>query len=221
MIATIDARIRRALGQIRLAFRGKGGAINTAGPVQLLDGEGLQDEPLRSAELMQHYGFTSTPPDGFMFVAVPVGGKTAHSVMVATEHGTYRMKSLKTGEVAIYTDEGDSIVLKRGRLIEVTTQTLRINTQVMEVNASSKIDLNTPMVTCSQQATVQKRLTGNGGLTITNVSGTGGTSSFVGQITQTGGGYTTDSDVVASGTSLHGHHHGGSQPGSGETGAPV
>lgn len=221
MIATIDARIRRALGQIRLAFRGKGGAINTAAPVQLVDGEGLQGEPIRGNELMQHYGFTSTPPAGFMYVAVPVGGKTAHAIMVATEHGTYRMKGLKTGEVAIYTDEGDSIVLKRGRLIEVTTQTLRINTQVMEVNASSKIDLNTPMVTCSQQATVQQRLTGNGGLTITNASGTGGSSSFVGSVSQTGGSFTSDTDVVANGISLHGHHHNGTQPGSGNTGTPV
>lgn len=139
----------------------------------------------------------------------------------ATEHGTYRMKGLKTGEVAIYTDEGDSIVLKRGRLIEVTTQTLRINTQVMEVNASSKIDLNTPMVTCSQQATVQQRLTGNGGLTITNASGTGGSSSFVGSVSQTGGSFTSDTDVVANGISLHGHHHNGTQPGSGNTGTPV
>lgn len=221
MIATIDARIRRALGKIRLAFRGKGGAINTAGPVQLVDGEGLKDEPIRGAELMQHYGFTATPPAGFMYVAVPVGGKTAHSVMVATEHGTYRMKGLKTGEVALYTDEGDSIVLKRGRLIEVTTQTLRINTEVMEVNAATKIDLNTPMVTASHQLTVQENITGNGSIAITNNSGTGGTSTFHGNLNQTGGTITSDTDVVANGISVHGHHHTNTQPGIGNSGGPA
>lgn len=158
MIATIDARIRRALGQIRLAFRGRGGPINNAAPVQLADADGLAGEQLRASELMQHYGFTSTPPAGFMYVAIPVGGKTAHSVMVATEHGTYRLKGLKTGEVAIYTDEGDSIVLKRGNLIEVTTQTFRVNAgtaielnaPTITGNATSKVALNTPLVAASQ-----------------------------------------------------------------------
>ena len=171
MIATIDARIRRALGQIRLAFRGKGGAINTAAPVQLVDGEGLKDEPIRGNELMQHYGFTSTPPAGFMYVAVPVGGKTAHAVMVATEHGSYRMKGLKTGEVAIYTDEGDSIVFKRGRLIEVTTQTFRVNAgaaielnaPTITGNASSEVVLNTPLVAASQDITAGGEISDHAG----------------------------------------------------------
>jgi phage baseplate assembly protein V len=220
MIATIDARIQRALGRIRQAFRGRGGNINADGPVMLADADALADESLRGAEVMQNYGFTSHVPPGFMYVAIPVGGKTAHSIMVATEHGTYRIKGLKTGEVAIYTDEGDSVVLKRGRLIEVTTQTFRLNTQVMEVNASEKIDFNTPMVTCSEQATVQHRLTGNGSLTITNTSGTGGASSFVGDINQTGGGYTTDHDVVAGTVSLDHHRHANSG-GSGIGGEPV
>lgn len=163
MIAEIDRRIARALGRIRLAFRGRGAAINTAPPVQLADAEGFKDEPIRASELMQHYGFTSTPPAGFMFVAVPVGGKTAHAVMVATEHGTYRLKGLKTGEVAIYTDEGDSVVLKRGRLIEVTTQTFRINAgtaielnaPTITGNAATKVQLNTPLVAASQDVKAQ------------------------------------------------------------------
>ena len=170
MIATIDARIRRALGQIRLAFRGRGGAIDTAAPVQLMDGEALKDEPIRSNELMQHYGFTSTPPAGFMYVAVPVGGKTAHAVVVATEHGTYRLKGLKTGEVAIYSDEGDSIVFKRDRLIEVSTQTFRVNaataiefnTPTLTANASSQVAFNTPLVAASQDVMAQGEVVDHG-----------------------------------------------------------
>ena len=221
MIGVIDERIRRKLAGIRQTFRGVITLVKAAGNVQLLQVDGLSGEQLQDNELFQHYGYTSNPPAGTMAIVLPVGGKTAHGIIVATEHGTYRLKNLASGEVAIYTDEGDSIILKRGRLIEATTHTFRLNTQVMEVNASSKIDFNTPMVTCSEQATVQHRLTGNGGLTITNTSGTGGTSSFVGPINQTGGGYTTDFDVVASGTHLHTHIHTGVQTGSGSTGAPV
>lgn len=221
MIREIDTRIERKLAGIRQAFRGVLALVKSAGAVQMLQGEGLAGEALQDNELFQHYGYTSNPPAGTMAIVLPIGGKTAHGIVIATEHGEYRLKNLASGEVAIYTDEGDSIVLKRGRLIEVTTQTLRVNTEVMEVNASTKIDFNTPMVTCSEQATVQHRLTGNGSLTITNASGTGGASAFVGSINQTGGGYTSDSDVVANGISLHGHHHNGTQPGSGSSGTPT
>ena len=154
MIKEIDSRISRALGRIRLAFRGVGSLVNSGAPVQLFQGEGLSGEQLQDNELMQHYGFTSRPPAGFMYVAIPIGGKTAHSIAVATEHADYRLKGLKSGEMAIYTDEGDSIVLKRGRLIEVTTQTLRINagtlveinTPKMQVNASALMGITTEKV---------------------------------------------------------------------------
>lgn len=177
MIKTIDARIRRALGQIRLAFRGRGGLINTAGPVQLIDGDGLFGEQIRGAELMQHYGVTSAPPAGFMYVAVPIGGKTAHSIIVATEHGSYRLKGLKTGEVALYTDEGDSIVLKRGRITEVTTQTFRVNaSEAIEFNApnitntaSAGIALNTPTVAASANVTAQGEIRDHGTKTMSGM----------------------------------------------------
>lgn len=207
MIREIDARIARKLAGIRQAFRGVLTLVKAAGAVQLVQGEGLAGEPLQDCELFQHYGYTSNLPPGTMGIVLPIGGKTAHGIIVATEHGSYRLKNLESGEVAIYTDEGDSIILKRGRLIEATTLTFRLNAEVMEVNASTKIDFNTPMVTCSEQATVLHRLTGNGGLTIDNASGTGGASSFVGAISQTGGGFTTDTDVVIAGKSQLHHRH--------------
>lgn len=170
MIGTIDARIRRALGSIRLAFRGRGQLVNTNAPVQLADGDGLAGESIRAAELMQHYGFTSTPPAGFMYVAVPVGGKTSHGIIVATEHGTYRLKGLKTGEVALYTDEGDSVVMKRGRLMEVTTQTFRVNAgtaielnaPTITGNASTQVALNTPVVAASADVKAQGEVMDHG-----------------------------------------------------------
>lgn len=219
MIREIDARISRKLAGIRQAFRGVISLVKSAAAVQLLQGEGLAGEPLQDNELFQHYGYTSNPPAETMAIVLPIGGKTAHGIIIATEHGTYRMKGLKTGEVAIYTDEGDSIVLKRGRLIEVTTHTLKINTEVMEVNASSRINFNTPMVTCSEQATVMKRITGNGGIAISNSGGSGATATITGDIAQTGGGIATDHDVVAQGISLRGHGH--SDPQGGTVGAPT
>lgn len=140
MIKQIDARIRRHLSGIRLAFRGVITLVKAAGAVQLVQLDGLAGERLQDAELFQQYGCTSNPPAGSMVIVLPIGGKTAHGIIIATEHGTYRLKNLKSGEVALYSDEGDSIILKRGRIMEVTTQIFR-------VNASAEIELNAPTIT--------------------------------------------------------------------------
>lgn len=225
MIATIDARIRRALGGIRLAFRGVITRVTSDAPVQLVQLDGVAGEQLQDNELMQHYGFTSNPPAGTMAVVLPVGGKTAHGIVVATEHGSYRLRALKPGELAIYTDEGDSIVLKRGRLIEVTTQTLRINattkveitTPDMVVTAANQVLMTTPLVKASAVVTADGKINGNGGMAIQG--GTGAT--FAGNVAQTGGNITTDGDVVASGKSAVTHVHSGVTAGGANTGAPV
>jgi len=172
MIRDIDARIQRFLGRIRLPFRGIGGTVGNSAAVQLADGEGLKDEAIRGAELMQHYGFTSTPPSGFMYVAVPVGGKTAHSIMVATEHGSYRVKGLKTGEVAIYTDEGDNITLKHGHVVEVNTQTLRINAATLVEFNTQKVQMNAPTVATTGSVAANGDITdqaGSGGKSMANM----------------------------------------------------
>lgn len=207
MIRQIEERIARSLAGVRQAFRGVIGLVKADGPVQLVQGDALAGETGRDDELFQHYGYTSNPPQGTMKIVVPVGGKTSHGIIIATEHGRYRLKGLESGEVALYTDEGDSIVLKRGRLIEATTQTFRLNTQVMEINAEEKVDINTPMITASDQLTVQKNITGNGTIAITNTSGSGDSSSIAGDLHHTAGQITTDGDVIIGGKSQRHHKH--------------
>lgn len=167
MIKQIDNRIRRHLSGIRLAFRGVITLVKAAGAVQLVQGDGLNGERLLDMEYFQHFGFTSNPPAGSMKVVLPIGGKTAHSIIIATEHGTYRLKNLKPGEVALYTDEGDSIILKRGRIMEVTTQTFRVNAATaIELNsptitgtASTSVSFNTPVVNASAEIVAQGDIT--------------------------------------------------------------
>lgn len=124
MIRDIQARIDRSLARIRQAFRGVTKTVNAAPAVQLVQVDGLDGETLQAVELIQQYGFTSNPPAGSMAVLVPLGGKTAHGIIIATEHGTYRLKNLAPGEMALYTDEdqeagGHRIILKRGQGIEL------------------------------------------------------------------------------------------------------
>jgi len=122
----IDARIARALGKVRRAFRAVLTALDTKPGVQLLQADGLSGEKLQASELFQHFGFTSAPPAGTQCIVLPLGGKTAHSVIVATEAGAYRVDGLKSGEVAVYNQSGAKITLKEGKVIEIECDELRV-----------------------------------------------------------------------------------------------
>ncbi|WP_293766572.1 phage baseplate assembly protein V [uncultured Aquitalea sp.] len=208
MMNDVDKRIRRAMAGVRQAFRSVLTRVGSASAVQLVQGEGLAGEPMQDAELFQHYGLTSNPPAGTMAVALPVGGKTSHSIVIATEHGSYRLKALKTGEVALYTDEGAKIVLKRGRLIETDCDVFKVNCKIWEVNASDKADFNTPMLTASEQVTAGGQLNGNGGMAIK-----GGAGAHV------DGTLEATVDVIAAGKSGAHHKHPGDS--GGITGEPA
>ena len=92
------------------------------------------------------------------------------------------------------------------------------------VVASTSVTLDTPLTHITGKCVVDDLLTYKNGL-----AGTGGGNGSViqgpinhnGEHTQTGGSYTTDHDVVASGTSLHTHTHTGVEPGGSNTGVPT
>lgn len=80
----------------------------------------LLDEEARAiVERFQQYGFTSVPFPEAEAIALSVGGSRSHMVVIAVDDRRYRKKDMEEGEVALYTDEGDYIILKRGRIIEV------------------------------------------------------------------------------------------------------
>lgn len=201
MIGDIDKRIGRALARVRLAFRVVLGRVNSAPGVQLADGAGLAGENVEAAELMQHYGMTSCPPAGTQGVAIPLGGYTSHTIIVATEHASYRLVGLETGEVALYTDEGAKIVLKRGRLIEADCDTFRVNCKTWEVNASASSTFNTPVLEASDQAVVNGVMTGKGGLALSNERGGSGPTARISGIME------VDRDVIVDGVSSRHHDH--------------
>lgn len=132
----VREQVERAMRGVRQAFRAVG-TRNSHGPNIGVQMQGLAGEPV-VGELMQHYGYTSGPPAGGDFIALPIGGNSKHVVVIATEDARYRLK-VEDGEVAIYSDEGDHVHLKRGRVIEVETETLL-------VKASKKVRFETPTI---------------------------------------------------------------------------
>lgn len=97
--------------------------------VKLLDGE-----VCNNVDRVQNYGFTSVPLPGAEGIYLALGGSRDHGVVIVADDRRYRIKGLQGGEVAIYTDEGDKIVLKRGNVIEITAATkIRMVTPLLEV----------------------------------------------------------------------------------------
>lgn len=142
---------KTAMSQTRQAFRAVLSNLNTGAPVQLAQGEALKDEQLQAAELFQHFGFTSAPPAGTQLIVLPLGGQTAHSVIVATENGAYRL-DVQGGEACLYNQWGAFIRLKKEKIIEIECDELKIKakdsvsieTKEYAVNASTGVTYQTP-----------------------------------------------------------------------------
>jgi phage baseplate assembly protein V len=112
---------------------------NTGSKMQTLQVSLLADEAKADVEHFEPYGFTSCPQAGAEALTMFIDGDRSHGVVVVAADRRYRVQNLQAGEVAVFTDEGDSIVLKRGHLIEINTQTLKIN-------ATTKVEMNTPLL---------------------------------------------------------------------------
>lgn len=198
----IQQKAQGAVDEIRQAFRGVLHLVKSADNIQKVQASGLADETLQDVELMQQFGFTSVPPANTQAVILPIGGQTTHGIVIATENGSFRVKNLQGGEVAVYDESGSSIVLKKGRLIE-------IDCDVLKINAATKVDISSPLVETDQVFTAQGKINGNGGMAVQGGSG----ASFTGNVKQSGGSFTTNGDVKAGTISLSNHKHTGDSGG--------
>ncbi|OHY60161.1 phage baseplate protein [Pluralibacter gergoviae] len=153
----VDQRIRYALRGIRLAFRGRLTRVKSDLSIQQVQVNGLAGEKLQDAELFQHFGFTSCPPAGTQCIVLPIGGQTSHSIIIATENGAYRLQ-VASGEVAIYSDEGAFVHIKKGRIVEVECDEYHVKTKKYTVEAedygvtaSTGAAFETPLLKTSNQ----------------------------------------------------------------------
>lgn len=94
----------------------------------------LLDKQVRARlEVLQHYGFASRPLAGAEVAVMFVGGNRHHGLIVASDDKRYRLRGMANGEVALYTDQGDVVHLKRGGEIQVKAKTkVRIESPRLE-----------------------------------------------------------------------------------------
>ena len=107
----LDRRFLSLMARVAQPLRGVLGATTTAskGPTATMTGR--MGETLQDVEVAQHYGFASAPPAGTEVFAIPIGGSSAHLVIVGEMDRAYRI-AINAGEVALYNAAGAKVVLK-------------------------------------------------------------------------------------------------------------
>lgn len=113
--------------------------VNAAKKLQGLQVRLTAGELKDGAEHFEPYGFTSNPLPGAEVLAAFIGGDRSHAVVLVAADRRYRIQAMASGEVAIYTDEGDRIHFKRGRIIDIETQTLNIK-------ATTAVNIDSPVI---------------------------------------------------------------------------
>lgn len=99
--------------------------------MQVVDLSLLADELKANVERFQQYGLTTVPLPGAEAFTLFLGGNRDHGITIAIEDRRYRMKGLASGEVAVYDDLGQFVLLKRER-IEVYSP-LRVDVRCHDV----------------------------------------------------------------------------------------
>lgn len=153
-------------------------------------------------EHFEPYGFTTHPHPNSEALAAFFGGDRSHGIVLAVADRRYRITTLKEGEVALYDDLGQTVILRRSG-IEVTTPLNFTAT----VDGDSKIKTSSLLIDCptthiTGTVLIDKLLTGKGGLAISGGSG----ATVTGNVNASG-------DVKAGGISLQNHTHPGDSGG--------
>ncbi|MTI13369.1 phage baseplate assembly protein V [Sansalvadorimonas verongulae] len=147
-VADIRALITRALAPLKhrlqlMVGRAVIQTVNDAGSLQTLQLTVLKDDLREPVERLQNYGLTSHPKKGAECVVLFHGGNRDHGLVIAVDDTRYRLKALKPGEVALYDDLGNRVVLERERMHVSAVKKLVIDAPATEVNSNMTVNGDT------------------------------------------------------------------------------
>lgn len=154
-VAKLLRPVRRRIG----AMITRGYVLNVdAGGKRIRLKVGLREGEIADlVELLEPYGFSAPPlPDRDGVLTLALGGHGNHRVGLNAGGRKHRPRDLKPGEVCLYTDEGDEIRLKRGRVIGVVAgEKLQVDTKEAVVNATTKATVTSPEITAVASTSVR------------------------------------------------------------------
>ena len=110
-IETIQRQILSLIGRAVVK------SINAAAKCQTVDVSLIAGEPKAGIEHFEPYGFTSRANPGAEAVVLFPDGDRSHAIAITVSDRRYRMKGLKTGEVVLFDDQGQSVTLTRSGIV--------------------------------------------------------------------------------------------------------
>lgn len=149
MASPTDRGVRAALAPLRrrlssLAARAVVRLVDDSKARQLLQIEILKGELRDAVERIQDYGFTSVPHPGADAAVLCLSGTRDHAVVLAVGDRRYRLAGLEAGEVAMYDDLGNRVLLLRDRvkveaqaLVEIEAPDVRIAADTITIEGDT------------------------------------------------------------------------------------
>jgi len=122
--------------------RAVGRLVDPTALLQTVQIELLKGELLDGVEHVEGYGRTAVPPDGWEGVAASLGGDRSHTVLLSAVHRGFRLRNLAPGEVALYDDLGNAVVLMRDRIRVTAVQHLEVTAPTCHITATTTHDGN-------------------------------------------------------------------------------
>lgn len=173
----IDRRIQRAIQRVPTPMRGTLRSLVASGKALSAQVRARAGEDISDVEVVQHFGFTSSPPAGLDVIVVPLARSSASAVVVGEIDRSWRPTDLEAGETCIYAAvQGTVVRVKPSGTIEITaaadvilnggTNGVARLGDAIAIDASSLSALNSSLTTAGGSSVVS--LTG----TITAASAT-------------------------------------------------
>ncbi len=186
-----------------LLGRGVVESVDDTPMMRTIQAEFLPGDVREGLEHFEPYGFTSRVKEGAEAIGAFFNGDRSHGVVLVTADRRFRLH-VEEGEVAVFDDKGQKVVLKRDGILVETPKNL---TATVGGNAvatvkgtttlkSGAVTIDAPSVHITGTLSVDGHISGSGGMAVSGGSG----ADVTGAITATG-------DIKAGSISLKGHTH--------------
>lgn len=101
----------------------------------------LDGEPVEDAERFQPYGMTSKPTAGAEAVVVFPDGDRSHPLVIAVDDRRYRLTGLADGEVALYSEHGQTVLLKADGSVQVNAASVLVDADDVRIDADNTVEV--------------------------------------------------------------------------------
>ena len=115
-----------------LLSRGVITLMNSSTKLQSVQMHFLDDAVKDGLEYFEPYGFTATAPSNNREgLALFFDGDRGHGVVICIANRQYRLRGLQPGEVALYDDQGQKIVLSKTGIHVTSPQSIRLEAPIV------------------------------------------------------------------------------------------